>query len=205
MSEHQIVAKEKRKFVATTDSKHNQPIAPNLLEREFQVQKANEGWVGDISYVWTKEGWLYLAVVLELYSRKVVGWAMKETMKTELVLDALAMATQNRKLEPGAIFHSDRGSQYASNEYRAELEQVGMRASMSRKGDCWDNAVAESFFGTLKNELVNHRVFESRAEAMSAIFEYIEVFYNRKRRHSTIGYLSPVEFERVAQSESATA
>lgn len=194
-----IVVRRKRRFVPkTTDSNHALPVAPNILDRSFNQTAPDQAWVGDITYIRTSEGWLYLATLLDLYSRRVVGWAMSDTIDRHLVLDALKMAVVNRRPGPGLIHHTDRGSQYASGDYRKALEKHGMTVSMSRKGNCWDNAVAESFFSTLKTELSG--AFETRAEARRGIFEYIEVFYNRQRRHSSIGYLSPVEFEERAAS-----
>lgn len=194
MRENNLRAKMKRKRVNTTDSNHSRPVAENLLNRQFQVSEANCVWAGDITYIPTCEGWLYLAVVLDLHSRKVVGWSMAQTMETELVTNAMNMALQRRNTSPGLLFHSDRGSQYASQAFQEHLRGYGMSQSMSRKGNCWDNACSESFFGTLKLECCD-RIFTSRKEAASTIFEYIEVFYNRQRLHSTLGYLSPEQFE----------
>jgi putative transposase len=195
MKEANLVCRTKRKFKATTDSKHNMPVAPNILDRRFKVSKPNSCYVGDITYIPTDEGWLYLATVIDLYSRKVVGWSMDSRMKAELVNKALLMAIWSRKPDRGLIWHTDRGSQYASYSHMKIIEEYGITQSMSRKGNCWDNAVAESFFHTLKVELVNQNKFKTREEAKDAIFEYIEVFYNRIRAHSTNDYLSPVEFE----------
>jgi transposase InsO family protein len=181
----------------TTDSAHDHPIAPNLLDRQFDVNGValNRVWVSDITYVPTQEGWLYLAAVLDLASRRCVGWAMRDTPDAELAISALEMAIMTRRPAPGLIHHSDRGSQYACADYRAALERHGMRASMSRKGNCWDNAVAESFFATLELELiVNHR-WATRDDARRAIFRFIEGWYNRARRHSTLDYVSPVAYE----------
>lgn len=180
----------------TTDSGHRQPVADNLLSRHFSPSQPNCTWATDITYVATRQGWLYLAVVLDLFSRQVVGWAMGPTIDTHLVLGALDMALKSRKPPRGLLHHSDRGSQYASADYQRALEQRGIRCSMSRKGNCWDNAVVESFFSSLKMELVHEADFATREQASAALFEYIEVFYNRKRRHSSLGYLSPVEYER---------
>jgi putative transposase len=177
----------------TTDSNHRFPVAPNLLERAFERTEPNQAWVGDITYIRTDDGWLYLATLIDLYSRKVVGWSMSDRIDRHLVLGALDMATVNRRPGAGLGHHTDRGSQYAAGDYRQALERHGMVASMSRKGNCWDNAVAESFFSTLKTELSGP--YKSHSDARRAIFEYIEVFYNRKRRHSSIGYLTPTEFE----------
>jgi transposase InsO family protein len=198
-----IKARRKRKYRVTTDSKHNLPVAENLLARRFFSAGPNQVWASDITYVWTMEGWLYLAAVIDLHSRMVVGWSMSERIDRSLVLDALSMATGRRNPTPGLIHHSDRGSQYASNDYQAALSQHEMLCSMSRKGDCWDNAVAESFFSTLKTERVHHRLYRSRAEARRDIFEYIEVFYNRVRLHSTLGYLSPAQFESQTLARAA--
>ena len=191
-----LSCKTKRKFKVTTDSKHSKIISPNLLERRFNVNAPDELWVGDITYIHTDSGWLYLATVIDLYSRKVVGWSMANHMKAKLVNDALTMAIWKRKPKKGLIWHSDRGSQYASDSHRNILKDHGIIQSMSRKGDCWDNAVAESFFKTLKSELTNHYKFKNQQEAKRIIFEYIEVFYNRIRIHSANNYLAPAEFER---------
>lgn len=193
-----IMAKTRRRFKVTTDSKHNFPITENVLNREFNVLAPNTHWGVDITYIPTLEGWLYLAVVIDLFSRKVIGWAMDGNMKTGLVKSALQMALKSRKIPRGLVHHSDRGSQYASYEYQSLLSSHLMISSMSRKGDCWDNAVVESFFHTLKTELIYHCKYKTREEAMQSIFEYIEVFYNRKRRHSTLGYQSPERYEMMA-------
>jgi putative transposase len=198
MRDHGIRAKTKRKFRVTTDSRHDHPVAPNRLDRQFAVAAPNTAWVADISYIPTREGWLYLAVVLDLFSRQVVGWAMDQQMPQELTLAALDMAIQRRRPLPGCMHHSDRGSQYAAGDYQKQLAKYGMVCSMSRKGNCWDNAPMESFFHSLKTELVHHRDYQTRDEARRDIFEYIEVFYNRQRRHSTLGYLSPAQFELAA-------
>lgn len=195
-----LSCKTKRKFKATTDSKHKQPISPNLLARQFNVAKPDHYWVGDITYIPTEEGWLYLAIVIDLFSRQVVGWSMSDRMKAKLVNDALLMAIWKRKPARGLILHSDRGSQYASDSHRQILQDHGVNQSMSRKANCWDNAVSESFFGTLKTELIHQQKFKTREEAKHAIFEYIEVFYNRIRIHSANDYLSPVEYEKIYQS-----
>ena len=198
MRENDIRAKAKRKFKVTTDSRHDHPVVPNRLDRQFMVEAPNTVWLADLSYIWTREGWLYLAVVLDLFSRQVVGWAMDEQMPQELTLAALDMALQRRRPLPGLMHHSDRGSQYAAGAYQKRLAEHGIVCSMSRKGNCWDNAPMESFFHTLKTELVHHRDYLTRDEARRDIFEYIEVFYNRQRRHSTLGYLSPAQFEVTA-------
>lgn len=195
MREEQLHVQTKRKFKVTTDSNHNNPIAPNLLQREFSVISPNTAYVGDITYIPTREGWLYLAVVIDLFSRAVVGYSMGSRMTTNLVNNALLMALWKRKPARGLIFHSDRGSQYASDSYRNILTTHGIKASMSRKGNCWDNAVAESFFHTLKIELVHHSDYATREEAKASIFEYIEVFYNRQRSHSFNGYEAPLVYE----------
>ena len=195
MAEEDLKVQTKRKFKVTTDSNHNKPIAPNLLNREFTVAKPDSVYVGDITYIRTREGWFYLATVIDLFSRAVVGWSMGSRMKADLVNDAILMAIWKRKPDKGLIFHSDRGSQYASDAYRKTLKTHGIKASMSKKGDCWDNAVAESFFHTLKIELVHHCDFETREEARAALFEYIEVFYNRQRLHSSNGYEAPLVYE----------
>jgi putative transposase len=195
MREAKLACKTKRKFKATTNSQHDLPIAPNQLDRQFTVSQPNQAYVGDITYIHTQEGWLYLAVVIDLYSRQVIGWSMAEHMRAKLVNDALLMAIWQRKPAKGLLWHSDRGSQYASESHRKLLKQHGIRQSMSRKGNCWDNAVSESFFHTLKTELIHHQTYTTRAEARQAVFEYIEIFYNRERLHSANGYLSPVDYE----------
>lgn len=198
MRENGLKAKTKRKFKATTDSSHGMPVAKNLLNRGFVRHRANEVWVADITFIPTDEGWLYLATVLDLYSRRIVGWAMSDRMKSQLVIDALAMAIEQRRPPAGLIHHSDRGSQYASGAFQALLKAHGMTCSMSRKGEVYDNAVMESFFGTLKTELVHAARYATREQARAAIFDWIEVFYNRQRLHSTLGYKSPADFESAA-------
>ena len=193
-----IAGKAKKKFKATTNSKHNLPVAENLLNQDFVSKKPNTVWLSDITYVWTSEGWLYLAVILDLFSRQVVGWAMSDRLTSEMVIKALHQAIGRRRPPPRCIFHSDRGVQYASTDFRAVLNGNGFIQSMSRKGNCYDNAVAESFFHTLKTEHVYDHRYETRAEARQSIFEYIEMFYNRQRRHSALGYRSPVSFELLA-------
>lgn len=188
-------AKQKRKFKVTTDSKHNLPVAPNVLAGRFTWEGPNQAWVGDITYIPTDEGWLYLAVLLDLCSRRVVGWSMGKTMTRHLTLRALHMAVQKRHPPQGLLHHTDRGSQYASKDYRDALKAYGMTSSMSAKGRCYDNAVAESFFHSLKVELVHGQRFASREQAQSAIFKYMEVFYNTKRLHSTLDYMTPAAYE----------
>ena len=204
MRELGLEGRRKRRFKATTDSRHNLPVAENVLDRNFEVDAPDVAWVTDITYVWTAEGWLYLAAILDLFSRRVVGLAMSERIDRALVLEALRNAVGRRLPNAGLMHHSDRGSQYASGDYQDALDELGVVCSMSRKGNCWDNAVAESFFATLKTECVYTRRFATRAEAREAIFEYIEVFYNGTRRHSTLGYLSPMEFEMKFIQETDT-
>jgi transposase InsO family protein len=190
-----IRSKIKRKYKVTTDSKHKEPIQPNLLNRNFTVSEPNRVWVGDITYIWTVEGWLYLAIVLDLHSRKVIGWSLKPYLTADLVIEAFLMAVWNRKPEPELIFHSDRGIQYACKRFQKLLKAYKAISSMSRKGNCWDNAVAESFFHSLKGEWTSFCNYLTRTEAMSSIFEYIEIFYNRARTHSTLDYFTPDAFE----------
>ena len=187
----------------TPDSRHDLPAAENKLTQEFSATKANEKWVTDITYIWTREGWLYLTVVLDLFSRKVVGWAMEQSMKRGLVMNALQMALLARKPPQGLLHHSDRGSQYASNDYHKLLRDNKISCSMSRKGNCYDNACMESSFATLKQELVYHRQYQTRKEAKEDIFAYIHVWYNRKRRHLALGFLSPEQFENKGQYKMA--
>ncbi len=198
-----VAAKQKKKFKATTDSKHNLPVAPNLLDRQFEVVEADKVYVSDITYIWTHEGWLYLAVVIDLFSRRVVGWSLSNRMTTKLIMDALHMAIRRRMPAPGLLFHSDRGSQYCSKNFQKMLNTLGMVSSMSRKGNCWDNAVAESFFGSLKTERVFFTNYMTREEARRDIIDYIEMFYNCNRRHSYLGYISPKEFEKLWFLEKA--
>ena len=197
MGEMGLVGLPARKFQTTTDSNHDKPIAANVLDRDFVASRPNEKWVTDITYIWTGEGWLYLAAVLDLYSRRVVGWSTGESLETSLCLKALSMALSHRKKVKGLTHHSDRGVQYASDDYQKVLKARGITCSMSRRANCWDNAVAESFFGTLKTELIYRKPWQTRESARDAIGEYIEVFYNRIRRHSTIGYVSPAKFEEM--------
>ncbi len=194
MKEAGIRSRTKRKFKATTNSRHNLPVAPNLLNRDFNVKSPDRVYVGDITYIWTNEGWLYLAVLLDLFNREVVGWSASNRMTRQLAIDALEMALGRRHPGKGLLHHTDRGSQYASTDYQKILKEHGMVCSMSRKGNCWDNAVAESFFGRLKSEWVNHHRYLSRSEAIQSLFYYIEIFYNRKRRHSSIDYVTPQEY-----------
>ncbi len=200
MREAGIAAKTKRKFRQTTDSNHTLPVAENVLDRQFDPEEPNASWVADITYVPTREGWLYLAVVEDLFSRMVVGWSMAETMTSRLVVDALEMALSRRlkgSSSSGLVAHSDRGSQYASEHYQRRLSEERIACSMSRRGDCWDNAPMESFFASLKKELIHHEDYATRDEARASIFEYIEAFYNRVRRHSSLGYVAPAEYERT--------
>lgn len=193
-----VAAKTKRKFKCTTDSRHTLPVAPNLLDRNFSPEKANQVWVSDITYVPTREGWLYLCTVEDLYSRRIVGWSMAANIDSRLVVDAVQMAVDHRRPEPGLIVHSDRGSQYCSDHYHRLLQRHQLRCSMSRKGNCYDNAPMESFFRSLKVELVYWEDYHTRDEAKSSLIEFIEAFYNRRRRHSTLDYKSPVDFEVAA-------
>lgn len=192
-----IRAKRKPPFRKTTDSNHGHKPAPNVLERQFQPTKPNAVWAGDITYIATGEGWLYLAAMLDLYSRRVIGWGMGPRLDRQLALSALKMAAAARPTA-GVLHHSDRGVQYASDEYRAALTEAGMTCSMSRRGNCWDNACVESFFSSLKTELIGDQVYPTREAARAAIFEWIEVFYNRRRRHSSLGYVAPAEYEMQA-------
>ena len=192
-----IRAKQSKKFKATTNSRHSHPVAPNLLQRNFRADMPDQKWLADITFIPTREGWLYLAAILDLHSKLIVGWSMAGRMNKQLVLDALSMAVDRRKPGPGLTHHSDRGSQYACGEYQRALHSHGMICSMSRKGDCWDNAPMESWFHTLKTELVNHRAYQTRMQAKTDIFEYIEVFYNRSRRHSALGYMTPSQYEMI--------
>jgi transposase InsO family protein len=195
MNKHDIRVRSRRRFKVTTNSNHDLPIAPNLLNREFSTEAPNKAWVGDITYVWTAEGWLYLATVIDLFSRQVVGFSMGERMGAQLVVDALRMAWFRRKPAPGLIFHSDRGSQYASTAFVRQLNAFAIRASMSRKGDCWDNAVAESLFGSLKTESLQRHDFGTRRAASDEIMAWT-TRYNHTRLHSTLGYLSPMAYEK---------
>jgi putative transposase len=205
MRENGIQGRAKRRFKRTTDSKHGGPIAPNVLARQFTVTEPNRVWVTDVTAIATGEGWLYLAPVLDLFSRRIVGWASSENNDTALALDALRKALRARRPRPGLLHHSDRGCPYASDDYRAALRAHHVCPSMSRKGDCWDNAVAESFFASLRAELVDHERFATRRAAINAIADYINNFYNAERRHSHLGYLSPIEFELRSQVQQQVA
>jgi putative transposase len=205
MREKKLVARTRRRFRTTTDSKHDFPIASNVLERNFTTEAPDQAWVTDITFVWTAQGWLYLAVILDLFSRRVVGWATSQNVDRHLALTALDNALARRRPDAGLVHHSDRGSTYASSDYRSALEARGIEASMSRKGDCWDNAVAESFFSTIKRELEGIDDFESRAGATLSIGNYIDGFYNLQRRHSALNYTSPVEFELIHSAKRAAA
>jgi len=195
MKEAGVQVKHRKKYKVTTNSNHKQPVFDNVVDRQFDVDQPDQVYVGDITYLWTQEGWLYLAVVIDLFSRKVVGWSIGSRMKTQLVTDALRMAIWQRRPKAGLIVHSDRGSQYASKAYRQLLKAHGFVGSMSRKGDCWDNAVAESFFGSLKQERVQWRHYQTRYEAQQDVLNYITMFYNSYRLHSYLGYVSPNQYE----------
>ena len=193
-------SKIRRKYRVTTNSKHKFPVAPNLLERNFTAQAPDRVWVSDITYLATRTGWLYLTVIIDLFSRMVVGWALSSSLSAEMVLTALGRGIRNRRPGPGLIIHSDRGVQYACNDFRSILKKHQFIQSMSRKGDCWDNAVAESFFGIIKSELIHRERFMGPQDTLRAIFEYIEIYYNRKRKHSTLGYKTPAQFEQAMKS-----
>jgi transposase InsO family protein len=195
MREEGLRAKAPRRFKVTTRSAKGHAVAPNRLHRRFEVETPNTAWGGDITYVWTCEGWLYLAVLMDLFSRRIVGWSLRERMTGELTLEALNRALEARQPQPGLLHHSDRGSQYTAAAYQARLRSRGFEVSMSRRGDCWDNAPLESFFATLKKDLLREADFATRGQAGAAIFDYIEGFYNRRRLHSALGYLSPVQYE----------
>lgn len=195
MRENGLKSKVKRKFVITTDSDHAEPVAENILNRDFSANRPNEKWVADITYIATAEGWLYLAAVMDLFSRRIVGWATSENIDAALTCSALQRAIEQRGPDAGLLHHSDRGVQYASRDYQEILRQFDMTCSMSRKGNCWDNAVMEHFFGSLKGEWTADRVFETRQAAKESLFKYIEVFYNRQRRHASLGYISPAAYE----------
>lgn len=195
MRENNIKPKTRRKFKVTTDSKHNKPTHENYLSRQFNASAPNERWVSDITYVQTMEGWLYLAVIMDLFSRKIIGWSMSNRLKETLVIDALKMALFRRKIHTNLLLHSDRGSQYAADDFQQLLRNNNIKCSMSRKGNCWDNSAMESFFHSLKTECVYHEKYKNRNEAKKSIFDYIEIFYNRQRKHSFLGYKSPEQFE----------
>ena len=198
-----VTARQKKRFKATTDSKHNLPVAPNLLKREFTISIPDRVYCSDITYIWTAEGWLYLAVIIDLFSRKVVGWSLSKRMTKKLVVNALQMAIWRRRPLPDLLFHSDRGGQYCSKDFQKMLRKNQMKSSMSRRGDCWDNSVAESFFGSLKTERVFGSSYLTREEAKRDVIDYIEMFYNSRRRHSYLGYLSPNEFEKEMELKKA--
>jgi transposase InsO family protein len=200
MPENQLPARPKRRFRVTTKSDHKRPVAPNLLERNFTADAPDRVWVGDITYVWTREGWMYLAVLLDVFSRRIVGWAMRPYLSRELALEALRRALELRQPPPGLIHHTDRGSQYTSADYQALLAKWHVQPSMSRRGDCLDNAMAESFFATLELELLRMNLFEARAESVHAVSDYIENFYNHERLHSALDYQSPIEYEETELS-----
>lgn len=204
MRKDRLQARPRRRFKSTTQSSHTHAVAANVLKRQFEVATLDTCWAADITYIWTQEGWVYLAVVLDLCSRRIVGWSLADRITEALTLGALDQALARRRPQKGLLHHSDRGSQYASREYRKRLVDAGLKASMSRRGDCWDNAVVESFFSSLKTELFGGRPWpQTRKEARRELFEYIEVFYNRKRLHSALGYLSPSQFEGKRQKEAA--
>ena len=196
MREANVPVRHRKKYKVTTNSNHKQPVFENLLQRQFEVAQLDQVYASDVTYIWTQEGWLYLAVVIDLCSRKVVGWSMNTRMKAQLVCDALKMAIWQRRPTAGLIHHSDRGSQYASKAFRRLLKAHGFKGSMSRKGDCWDNAVVESFFGSLKQERVHWRHYQTRYEAQQGILNYLAVFYNNYRLHSTLDYMSPADYEK---------
>jgi len=196
MKQHGLRVKTTKRFRVTTNSDHKRPVAPNLVQRNFTAEAPDRLWTGDITYIWTAEGWLYLAVVLDVFSRRIVGWSMNKRMTDDLVVAAFKNALVRRRPTPGLIFHSDRGSQYCSKRYQSLMKGVGSLQSMSSTGCCYDNAITESFFGTLKRELIHHCSFRTRLEAQSRIFRYIEGFYNRRRLHSAVGYQAPENYER---------
>lgn len=198
MKEAGVSVRQRKKYKVTTNSNHKRPVFENLVKRDFAVSQPDRVYAGDVTYIWTQEGWLYLAVVIDLFSRKVVGWSMSSRMKAELVCDALKMAIWRRRPDKGLIHHSDRGSQYASRDFHTLLKIHGIQGSMSRKGDCWDNAVVESFFGSLKQERVQWKSYQSRYEAQQDVLEYISMWYNSERLHSYLGYMSPNDYEQQA-------
>ncbi len=197
MQQQKLRAKARRKFKVTTDSKHGKPIHENILQRQFHAEKPDQRWATDITYIPTAEGWLYLAVFMDLYSRRIVGWSMSNRLQESLVIDAIRMALFRRKIKSNLLLHSDRGSQYASDNFQKLLQENGISCSMSRRGNCWDNAAMESFFHSMKTECVNHENFKTRDEAKKTIFDYIEVFYNKQRRHSFLNYMSPAKYEEL--------
>ena len=199
MREANLVCKQRRRYRVTTRSDASLAVADNTLNRQFQTETVNQVWLADITYLWTQEGWLYLAAVLDLYSRRVVGWSIAAHMRTELISSALTMALGRRQPKEGLLHHSDRGCQYASAAYREQLRQQGIRVSMSRKGNCWDNAPMERFFGSLKSERTDDRIYYTREQAKADVIDYIEMFYNSQRLHSTLGYVSPMQFEKQNQ------
>ena len=207
LREKALFSRTRRKFVVTTDSDHNLPVAENLMDRNFEATAPDQKWVADITYIPTLEGWLYLAVVMDLFSRRIVGWSTSDSLRARLVLDAMQMAVDLRDPGPGLLHHSDRGSQYASDAFQGLLDKRRITCSMSRKGNCWDNAPVESFFGKLKSEWVHGKTYMTRTEAQADIFKYIELFYNRKRKHQALDYLSPVAFEqrygRITMTQAA--
>lgn len=205
MQQEGIKAGKPKRFKKTTDSDHAMPIAPNLVARRFDKigSAPNKLWVSDLTYIWTWQGWIYLAVVIDVFSRKIVGWAVQDSMETSIVNGALAMALTRRVPAPGLIFHSDRGSQYASDDFRNRLVAHGIVQSMSRKGDCWDNAIAESFFATIKKELIDRRSWATHKQVENAVHNWIECFYNGRRRHSSLGYLNPIDYEALTREASA--
>lgn len=204
LGEMGLFSRTRRKFVATTDSDHTQPVAPNHLERDFQATAPNQKWTADITYLPTREGWLYLAVVMDLFSRRIVGWSMAATLEARLVLDALGMALRQRRASSGLVHHSDRGSQYASQDYQELLHEHGITCSMSRRANCWDNAPTESFFGKLKTEWVHGQDYATRHQAHLHVFEYLELFYNRRRKQAALGYLTPAAFENLVHHNTQT-
>jgi len=201
MNQIGLFSRVKRKFVHTTDSDHDMAVAQNLLDRDFTAAAVNKKWAADITYISTEQGWLYLAAVMDLYSRKIIGWAMSEHIDSDLVTSALKIAISQRKPQTGLLHHSDRGSQYASDNFQDLLEDNGIVCSMSRKGNCWDNACMESFFGSLKTEWVRDKKYSGFTEAKKDIFKYVEIFYNRRRRHASLGYLSPAAYEELNGNE----
>ena len=201
LREKALFSKVKRRFVVTTDSNHNRAVAENLLDRDFSAARPNEKWTADITYIPTSEGWMYLAIVLDVFSRRVVGWSMSQCIDAELVCDALRMGLLQRDVASGLMHHSDRGCQYASDDFGKLMSKHGIVCSMSRKGNCWDNAITESFFGSLKTEWTRDKSYATREEAKQDVFKYIEVFYNRKRRHASLGYISPAAYEKQYQSK----